>query len=172
MLSFSVFDVVFFKFCHFPRIFYVIIAVIICSYNFSQSADVIIWSYIIFCYNSPIFSFCWKRDTLDPAGDALDILGPEAKVNKHDIVLISFCPKSKPYMTLVNIREKNFAYFLSIFIRIRSSNISAMTEHTQNKFFCCEVCEFFLMFTLVLLNRFLDGISEFRSFIVEMGRDD
>ncbi len=55
------------------------------------------------------------------------------KVHKHELILNFFGPKSKPCMTLVNIRQKFRIFrFLSEF---RSSNIFAVAEHTRNQFF-------------------------------------
>jgi hypothetical protein len=56
------------------------------------------------------------------------------KVHKHEIILNFFGAKSKPYMTLVNIR-KNLILFLRLLPEFRCSNIFAVTEHTQNQFF-------------------------------------
>jgi hypothetical protein len=48
------------------------------------------------------------------------------------------------------------------------SNIFAMTEHTQNPNFSCEIYKFFLkLFTLVLLDEFLDSFSKSRLYLVE-----
>ncbi len=67
-------------------------------------------------------------------------------------------PKSKPYMTLVNIWKK-FDYFLSIFARI------SMFKHFRDNWAYAEPIFFrgnwnFLMFSLVLLVGFLDGFSK------------
>ncbi len=93
--------------------------------------------------------------------------------NKNERVFFSqfwfFLPKSNPYMLFVNFR-KNFASFPSIFARI------SMFEHfrgdwayTEPNFFERYPKIFFLkFFTLVLLDRFLDGFSKFRFFIGEI----
>ncbi len=73
-----------------------------------------------------------------------------------------FWPKSNPYMPFVNFR-KNFASFPSIFARI------SMFEHFRVDWayaepnFFWEISEnfFFIIFTLVLSDRFLDGFSKF-----------
>ncbi len=80
------------------------------------------------------------------------------KVHKHEIILIFFETKSNPYMPLVNFR-KNFASFPSIFARISMFAISAVTEHRRNQIFLMSYPKFFFfkIFTLVLLDEFLDG---------------
>jgi hypothetical protein len=51
-----------------------------------------------------------------------------------------------------------------------SSNIFAMTEHTRNQIFFGETSKknFPKKFTVVQLDRFLNGFSKFRFFIVEI----
>ncbi len=66
--------------------------------------------------------------------------------------------------------EKNFGSFPSIFARIRSSKIFAVTQHTRNQNFLERYPKKILLkrFTLVLLDGFLNGFSELRFFIVEI----
>jgi hypothetical protein len=63
-------------------------------------------------------------------------------------------------MPFVNFRKK-FRFFSFDFRQNRCSNISAVTEHTRNQIFFERYPKnfFFKNFTLVLLDRFLDGFS-------------
>ena len=63
-----------------------------------------------------------------------------------------------------------WSIFKKIFLflpEFQCSNISAMTEHTQNQFFVSYVKKTNLMFTLVLFDGFIDCFSKFWLFIVE-----
>ncbi len=72
-------------------------------------------------------------------------------------------------MALVNC-WKNFDSFPSILLEFWCSNISTVTEHTRNQIVLASFQKkiFFRMFTLVLLDGFLDGFSKFRSIIVQI----
>ncbi len=78
-----------------------------------------------------------------------------------------FLPKSNPYMPFVNFCKKISLLILRFSPKYRRSNISAVTEHTRNQIFFWEVSKNFFskIFTLVLLDRFLDGFSKFWFFI-------
>ncbi len=73
-------------------------------------------------------------------------------------------------MPFVNFRKKISLLFLRFSPEFRCSNISAVTEHTGNQiFFERYPNKFFLkIFTLVLLDGFLDGFSKFRFLIGEI----
>ncbi len=63
-----------------------------------------------------------------------------------------------------------WSIFKKIFLflpEFRCSNISAMTEHTQNQFFVSYVKKNFFTCTLALLDGLVGGFSKFRLFIVE-----
>ena len=81
-----------------------------------------------------------------------------------------FLPKSNPYMPFVNFRKKNSLLFLRFSAEFWCSNISAVTEHTRNQIFFERYPKnfFFKIFTLVLLDRFLNGFSKFGFFIGEI----
>jgi hypothetical protein len=89
------------------------------------------------------------------------------KVHKHEIILNFFLPKSNPYMPFVNFRKKISLLFLRFSPEFRCSNISAVTEHMRNQIFFERYPNNFFskIFTLVLLDRFLDGFSKFCFFI-------
>jgi hypothetical protein len=73
-------------------------------------------------------------------------------------------------MPLVNFRKK-FRFFSFDFApEFRSSNISVVTEHTQNQLFLMSYPKKFFskILTLVLLDGFLDGFRKFRLFIVKI----
>ena len=81
------------------------------------------------------------------------------KVHKHEIILNFFLPKSNPYMPFGNFQEK-FRFFSFDFRQ--NFDVRAVTEHTRNKIFWRDIQQFFFkIFTLVLLDRFLDGFSKF-----------
>jgi len=65
-------------------------------------------------------------------------------------------------MPLVNFREKNSLSFLRFLPEFRSSNIYAVTEHTRNQIFIERYPKtfFFKIFTMVLLDGFLDGFFQ------------
>ncbi len=74
-------------------------------------------------------------------------------------------------MPFVNFREKKISLlFLRFSPEFRCSNISAVTEHTRNQIFLMSYPKiiFFKIFTLVLLEGFLDAFSKFRLFIVKI----
>ncbi len=73
-------------------------------------------------------------------------------------------------MPFVNFRKKISLLFLRFSPEFWCSNISAVTEHTGNQIFCERYLKkvFFKIFTLVLLDRFLDGFSKFGFFIGEI----
>ncbi len=92
---------------------------------------------------------------------------PYLKVHKHEIILIFFLPKSNPYMPFVNCRKK-FRFFSFDFCQ----NFDVRTfprwlSIRGAKFFLRDIQQifFFKIFTLVLLDRFLDCFSKFGFFI-------
>ncbi len=83
------------------------------------------------------------------------------KVHKHEIILIFFLPKSNPYMPL-EIFEKNFASYPSIFARIsKFEHFRCDLAYAEPNFFGEIPQSFFLKFTLVLLDGFINGFSKF-----------
>jgi hypothetical protein len=93
------------------------------------------------------------------------------KVHKHEILLNFFLPKSNPYV-LTKFRKK-FRFFSFDFRKnFEVRTFSRWLEHTvrATKFFGEMFKKFFLkMFSWVLLDRFLNGFSKIRFFIVEIG---
>ncbi len=92
------------------------------------------------------------------------------KVNKHEIILNFFFPKSNPYMPFVNFRNK-FRFFSFDF----RQNFDVRTfprwlSIRGTKFFWWAIPKifFFKIFTLVLLDGFLDGFWKFRLFIIKI----
>ncbi len=76
-----------------------------------------------------------------------------------------------PLYVLGKLWEKISLLFLRFSPKFRSSNIFAVTKHyKKNKFFLDKDLKFFffLKFTLVLLDVFLNDFSKFRFFIVEI----
>ena len=73
-------------------------------------------------------------------------------------------------MPFANFRKKISLLFLRFSPEFRCSNISAVTEHTRNQIFFERYPKkfFFKSFTLVLLDRSLDGFSKFGFFIGEI----
>jgi len=106
------------------------------------------------------------------------LLSINLKVHKHEIFLNFFWPKSNPYMPLVNFRKKfrlvsfdfrqNFE--VRTFTRWLSIRGTKLTEHTRNQIFVERYPKKFFpkIFTIVLLDRFLDGFSKFWFFIGEI----
>ncbi len=92
-------------------------------------------------------------------------LTPCLKVHKHEIILNFFLPESNPYMPFVNFRKK--FRFCSFDFR---QNFDVRTFPLVTEHFCWEISKklFFKLFTLVLLDRFLDGFSKFWFFIDEI----
>ncbi len=82
------------------------------------------------------------------------------KVHKHEIILNFFLDLNKSLYALGKFSKKISLLFLRFSPEFRSSNIFAVTEHTRN--------QFFLEFTVVLLDGFLKGFPKFRFFIVEI----
>ena len=81
-----------------------------------------------------------------------------------------FWPKIKSLYALRKFSKKISLLFLRFSPEIRCSNISAVTEHTRNQIFFERYPKNFFskIFTLVLLDRFLDGFSKFVFFIGEI----
>ncbi len=73
-------------------------------------------------------------------------------------------------MTFVNFLKKFLFFFLQFLLEFQCSNISAVTEHTQNQIFLasCKKFFFFKMFTLVLIDGFLHGFLKFQFIIVKI----
>ena len=72
-------------------------------------------------------------------------------------------------MPFVNFRKKISLLFLRFSPEFRCSNISAVTEHTRNQFFLkISKTFFFKIFTLVLLDVFLEGFLKILIFIGEI----
>ncbi len=92
------------------------------------------------------------------------------KVHKHEIVLNFFWTYIKSLYTLCKFLKKISLLFLRFSPEFRCSDISAVTEYTRNQIFFERYPKnfFFKVFTLVLLNRFLDGFSKFGFFIGEI----
>ncbi len=88
------------------------------------------------------------------------------KVHKHEIILNFFWPKSNPYMPFVNFWKK-FSFDFRQNFEIRT--FSRWLSIRGTKFFV-EIFKkfFFKMFTLVLLDGYLNGFSKFIFFIVEI----
>ncbi len=76
----------------------------------------------------------------------------------------------KSLYALRKLLKKNFLLFLRFSPEFRCSNISAVTEHTRNQILLMSYPKnfFFKIFTLVLLDGFLDGFWKFRLFIVKI----
>ncbi len=76
----------------------------------------------------------------------------------------------KSLYALRKFSKKISLLFLRFSPEFRCSNISAVTEHTRNQIFFIDIQKNFLVkiFTLVLLDRFLDGFSKFWFFIGEI----
>ncbi len=87
----------------------------------------------------------------------------DLKVHKHEIILNFFLTEIKSLYALCKFSKKISLLFLRFSPEFRCSNISAVTEHTRNQIFFERYPKifFFKIFTLVLLNRFLDGFSNF-----------
>ncbi len=92
------------------------------------------------------------------------------KVHKHEIFLNFFLTYIKSLYALVKFSKKNLLSFLRFSPEFRSSNIYAVTEHTRNQIFLERYPKNFLfkIFTMVLLDGFLDGFSQFWFLIVEI----
>jgi hypothetical protein len=93
------------------------------------------------------------------------------KVHKHEIILNFFIPKSNPYMPFVKFWEKNFFSFnFRQNFDVRTFPRWLSKEHTRNQIFLMSYPKFFSLkiFTLVLLDGFLDGFWKFRLFIVKI----
>jgi hypothetical protein len=91
----------------------------------------------------------------------------DLKVHKHEIILNFFLTLMKSLYALRKFSKKNSLLFLRFSSEFRCSNISAVTEHTLNQIFFERYLKkfFFKIFTLVLLDRFLNGFSKFGFFI-------
>jgi hypothetical protein len=91
------------------------------------------------------------------------------KVHKHEIFLNFFWPKSNPYMPLVNFRKK---FCLVSFDFRQNFEVRTFTRWLSirgNKFFFRDIQKlFFKIFSMGLLDGFLDGFSKFWFFIVEI----
>jgi hypothetical protein len=92
------------------------------------------------------------------------------KVHKHEIFLNFFLAQIKSLYALRKFSKKISLSFLRFSPEFRSSNIYAVTEHTRNQIFFERYPKFFFfkIFTVVLLDVFLDGFSKFRFFIVKI----
>ncbi len=92
------------------------------------------------------------------------------KVHSMRYFWIFFWPKSNPYVPLVNFRKK---FRLVSFDFLQNFEVRTFTRWLsirETKFFLSDIQKFFffLIFTMVLLDRFPDGFSKFRFFIVEI----
>ncbi len=92
------------------------------------------------------------------------------KVHKHEIILNFFFTKIKSLYALGKFSKKISLSFLRFSPEFRSSHIYAVTEQTRNQIFLRDIPKFFFfkIFTMVLLDGFLDGFSKFWFFIVEI----
>jgi hypothetical protein len=81
------------------------------------------------------------------------------KVHKHEIILNFFLTEIKSLYGLRKFSKKISLLFLRFSPEIRCSNISPVTEHTRNQIFFERYPKNFFpkIFTMVLLDRFLDG---------------
>ena len=92
------------------------------------------------------------------------------KVHKHEIIWIFFWPKSNPYMPFVNFRKK-FRFFSFDFRQNFDVRTFPRWLSIRGTKFCLRDIQknfFFKIFTLVLLDRFLNGFSKFGFFIGEI----
>jgi hypothetical protein len=81
-----------------------------------------------------------------------------------------FWPKSNPYMPLVHFRKKFRLFSFDFRQNFEVRTFSRWLNIRGTKFFLERYSKkfFFKNFTLVLLNRFLNGFSKFRFFVVEI----